>query len=80
MNSFAFSQDWPQWRGPNRDGVLPAFSSPSGWPAGLKLKWKNTIGSGHSSPIVANGKVYLFSRHDENETVSCVALDSGKLI
>jgi outer membrane protein assembly factor BamB len=80
MNSFIFSQDWPQWRGPNRDGVLPSFSSPLSWPAALKLKWKNTVGSGHSSPIVANGKAYLFSRQGENETISCFALDSGKLI
>lgn len=79
-NSLVFSQDWPQWRGPNRDGVLTPSSSPKSWPASLKFKWKNTVGAGHSSPIVVNGKVYVFSRQGENETVSCFNLDSGQLI
>jgi hypothetical protein len=38
-----WAQDWPQWRGPNRDGVTH-FSEPKAWPEKLTTKWKVTIG------------------------------------
>jgi outer membrane protein assembly factor BamB len=76
----ATAQDWPQWRGPNRDGMVAAISIPQIWPSSLKLKWKAEVGAGHSSPVVAKGKVYLFSRQDNNEVVSCFSLDAGKLL
>ena len=34
---------WPQWRGPNRDGVVPAASVPAAWPKAPTLQWKQTI-------------------------------------
>lgn len=50
--------DWPQFLGPNRDGVssevVPAWTGP------LKTVWKQPAGDGHSSPVVADGTVYLF--------------------
>src|SRR5213595_2426410 len=46
------AQNWLQWRGPNRDGVITAFSEPKTWPETLKLKWKIPVGIGHSSPVV----------------------------
>ncbi len=76
----SFAQDWNQWRGPNRDGVVPAFSEPKAWPESLKSKWKVTVGIGHSSPVVVGGKVYLHSRQDEQEVVSCFDLNTGKLL
>ena len=51
------AQDWPQWRGPNRDGIAVSFSEPKAWPEKLKLKWKVNVGEGHSSPVVAGGKI-----------------------
>ena len=38
MNSY--SQDWPQWRGLNRDCKVTGFKAPSSWPAELKQEWK----------------------------------------
>ena len=53
-------QDWPQWNGPNRDGVL-AGTAP--WKAipkeGLKLLWQNPIGMGYSGPVSAQGRVVV---------------------
>jgi outer membrane protein assembly factor BamB len=74
------AQDWTQWRGPNRDGSVSAFTAPAAWPERLKLKWKTPVGSGYSSPLVAQGKIYLHSRQDEQEVVSCLDLNTGKVI
>ena len=76
----SLAQDWPQWRGPNRNGVLTSFSEPRVWPEKLKPIWKTTVGAGHSSPIVAAGRIYLHSRQDEEEIVSCLDLSTGRLV
>ncbi len=76
----SLAQDWPQWRGPHRDGVLTGFSEPRVWPEKLKPLWKVVVGVGHSSPVVAGGSVYLHSRQEEQEIVSCLDLSSGRLI
>jgi outer membrane protein assembly factor BamB len=64
----AGAQDWPQWRGPNRDGVCPeATALAETWPAsGLQRLWvsENIPGGpagGFSSPVVAGGRVYLYA-------------------
>jgi len=43
-----FSEEWPQWRGPMRDGSLPSYHEPKVWPEKLTKKWTITIGKGHS--------------------------------
>src|SRR5438105_4318266 len=79
-SALAFSDDWPQWRGPHRDGVIPSSSSPSVWPERLKLRWKIKVGEGHASPIFANGKVYVFSRQQGKEVSSSVDPDNGRIL
>ncbi len=69
---------WPQWRGPHRDGVVPKGSVPAAWPAKATLKWKQAVGEGYSSPIVADGRVYVHSRKDPEEIVTALDLASGK--
>jgi outer membrane protein assembly factor BamB len=76
----ALAQDWPQWRGPNRDGVAAGFRAPQAWPAELKLKWKVTVGEGHSSPVVAGKRVFIFTRQGEKETLTALDLESGKVV
>jgi len=78
LTSTCFAQDWNQWRGPNRDAVVASFSAPGTWPDKLKPLWKVQVGIGHSSPVVAGKRVYVHTRKDENEVVSCFDLDSGK--
>jgi outer membrane protein assembly factor BamB len=75
-----FAQDWPQWRGPNRDGVADARLLPAKWPSELVKKWQVQVGAGHSSPVAAGKRVYLHSRQGEQEVVSSYDLTSGKLI
>ncbi len=72
------AKDWPQWRGPNRDGNVPDFIVPSVWPKTLKEEWKVTVGVGHSSPLVVDGKVYLHARQGEEEVLQCLDSRTGK--
>ncbi len=72
--------DWPQWRGPNRDAVVSDASIPSTWPKALKEEWRVTVGVGHSSPVLSNGRLYVFARQGEEEVLLCLDAGSGKQI
>ncbi|MGH9904872.1 MAG: PQQ-binding-like beta-propeller repeat protein [Pyrinomonadaceae bacterium] len=76
----AGATDWPQWRGPNRDGLVRDVSLPQTWPKELKQEWKVTVGEGHSSPVVANGKIYVFARQGDDEVLFCLDAASGNEI
>src|SRR3954452_6721823 len=54
------ADDWPQWRGPNREGVFQETGLLESFPVGgLKVRWRAPVGWGYSSPVVAQGRVYL---------------------
>lgn len=74
----AAAQEWPQWRGPNRDATVSDGSIPQTWPKTLKEEWKVPIGVGHSSPVVASGKIYVFARQGEEEVLLCLDAITGK--
>jgi hypothetical protein len=79
------AEDWPQWRGPNRDGVwneagiLESFP-----PGGLSISWRVPVGRGWSSPVVAQGRVYVtdvqLARPAARERVLCFEEATGKLL
>jgi outer membrane protein assembly factor BamB len=71
-------QDWPQWRGPNRDGSLPPSGAPQSWPEKLKPVWKVRVGEGHSSPVVSGNRVFQFARVGGDEVVYAFDVASGK--
>lgn len=75
-----FAQDWTQWRGPARDGVVPAANTPASWPASLRRAWRVEIGEGYSSPVVSRGKVFLHARRDPSEVVVAINLADGKIL
>jgi len=74
----AAAQEWPQWRGPARDGTVPGFVAPKAWPAVLPKAWQVAAGAGHASPIVAGGRAYLFTREGEEEVLAAYDLPSGR--
>jgi outer membrane protein assembly factor BamB len=78
LSSTASAQDWSQWRGANRDGRVAEVSIPQTWPKTLKEEWKVPVGTGHSSPVVANGKVYVFTRQGEEEILRSLDAVTGK--
>src|SRR2546428_9672264 len=75
--SCALAQDWPQWRGPNRDAKA-AFAPPKIWPKELTQKWKVTVGEGVATPALVGDKLYVFCRQDGNEIIRCLNPADGK--
>ncbi|HKY30900.1 MAG TPA: PQQ-binding-like beta-propeller repeat protein [Candidatus Polarisedimenticolia bacterium] len=69
--------DWPQWRGPRRDGSAPSLSVPASWPAELSRKWSVDIGEGHAGPVVASGRIIVHVRENDREVVRALALEDG---
>ena len=72
--------DWPQWRGPARDGLIAGLAPRTSWPESLKPAWKLTVGVGHSSPVVVGDRVFQFSRIGDDEIVQALDLASGKSV
>lgn len=57
------AEDWPQWLGPQRDGVWRETGIVDAFPTGgPKVLWRTKISSGYTGPAIANGKVYLMDR------------------
>src|SRR5579862_6644817 len=81
--SFASASDWPQWRGPNRDGISHETGFRKQWPEkGPPLVWRASgIGRGYSTPAIAGDRLYLMgSDGTENEFVEALSLKDGKKI
>lgn len=74
----ALAQDWPQWRGPNRDGVTSRFETPAAWPEKLRKVWSLEVGEGHASPVIVGESAYCFSRQGESEIIRRVELATGR--
>jgi len=74
----AFAQDWPQWRGANRDGKATGFTAPQKWPTALAQKWKVTVGSGDATPALVGDKLYVFARQGDDEVTRCLNAADGK--
>lgn len=72
--------DWPQFRGPNRDGVVASFTEPKAWPDKLTQAWKVSVGEGHASPILIGGRVYMFARQGTNEVMQALDAATGKTL
>jgi len=74
----ALAQDWPQWRGANRDGSVTGFTAPQTWPKQLAQKWKVTVGTGDATPALVGEKLYVFARQGEEEVILCLNAADGK--
>ena len=77
----AQAADWPNWRGPNHNGI----SNETGWSAtwlkdGPKLLWKKSIGTGFCSIAVSNGRAYTMGNINDNDILYCFEADTGKQI
>src|SRR5688500_236902 len=78
------THDWPQWRGPNRDGVSEETGLLKEWPAGgPKLLWTfDTAGLGYSSYAIVGDTLYTMGGEDEangnQEFVLAIDVTTGK--
>jgi outer membrane protein assembly factor BamB len=80
--SSAIRGDWPQWRGPNRDGISTDRGLLRDWTAHLpKLLWTaEGMGSGFASVAVSGGRVYTTGGAADGEIVTCVHADDGRVL
>jgi outer membrane protein assembly factor BamB len=69
--------NWPQWRGPSRTGVLTIDEAPALWPPELEKGWSVEVGEGYSSPVSGDGRVFVHARRDPDEVVSAIDLATG---
>lgn len=74
------AQDWPQFRGVNRDSRVTGFKAPATWPAELNQEWKVLVGTGDATPALVNKKIYLNTRQGDNEVVMCLDAATGREI
>ena len=80
LATVALAQDWPQWRGPARDGQIVGFKEPSAWPQALTKRWNTDVGAGYATPLVVGNRIYIFSRQGENEVMSALDAASAKVL
>src|SRR5258708_14526269 len=77
--------DWPQFRGPNRDGNWDETGILESFPRdGLKICWRHPVGGGFSSPVVAQGRVFVFdvelTKPTARERLHCFEEKTGKVL
>lgn len=71
--------DWPQWRGPQRNGISSETEIQIDWPAdGPPIPWKANVGTGFSSVVISSGKAFTIGNRDNTDTVYCLDADSGE--
>jgi outer membrane protein assembly factor BamB len=75
------ADDWPQWRGPNRDGVSTATGLLTAWPPdGPRKLWEAPTGEGFSSMAVHQGRVYSMAQDGEQEAIICWDANDGRVL
>jgi outer membrane protein assembly factor BamB len=82
-SSSVFAADWPQWRGPDRNGISKETGLLAEWPKdGPKLLWQvNDIDYGYSTPSVVGDRLYLMSnKGDSDEFVRALSAKDGKVL
>ncbi len=75
----AQTNDWPQWRGPNRDGISSETDILKSWPEnGPNVVWRIAVGYGYSSIAISNGKLYTMWSEGDDEVLFCLIASTGK--
>lgn len=76
----ATANDWPQWRGPNRDGHSPETGLLQSWPpSGPPVVWKSTnLGSGYSTVTISNNRIFTLGADRNTEYVIALDVATGR--
>ncbi|HEV3257346.1 MAG TPA: PQQ-binding-like beta-propeller repeat protein [Gemmataceae bacterium] len=72
--SLAAAADWPQWLGPDRNGASKEVVAP--WKKVPRVLWRHRVGEGHSSPVVAGGRVVLHTKVKDKSEEELTAYDA----
>jgi outer membrane protein assembly factor BamB len=70
--------DWPRFRGPNGSGISAARNLPVEFGPNTNLAWKTSVPAGISSPVIANGRVFLTGFDGDRLLTRCLDLKSGR--
>jgi outer membrane protein assembly factor BamB len=70
--------EWPQWRGPTRDGAVSGSAPTRPWLAAPIKLWERTVGGGYSGPVVVADRIWVHSRSRAQEVVTCLTLREGE--
>jgi len=77
----AVTTGWPNWRGPEHNGVSTEKGWLTTWPTnGPTQLWKVEVGPGHADPAVLNGRVYIMGRVSTQDVVFCLNADTGVIV
>ncbi|HUY89963.1 MAG TPA: PQQ-binding-like beta-propeller repeat protein [Pirellulales bacterium] len=79
----AAADEWPQFRGPDGQGHAPNANPPTQWSEEQNVAWKTALpGSGHSSPVIGGGLIWLTYALDQGKSLGVAAVDvkSGKIV
>ncbi len=73
------ADDWPQWRGPERNGISAESGWLAGWPEGgaPRVAWRAQVGKGHSAISVVGQRAYTAGWDGEKDTVFCLDAATG---
>lgn len=75
-----FSNDWPNWRGPNSNGVSNSFELPIRWSTDDNVRWKVALAEpGNSTPVVWGEKIFLTEAVGTERSLACYSLVDGTL-
>ena len=78
LASYLPAADWPQWRGPNRNGISLEMVS-AAWPVeGPGVLWRASVGTGFSSISISRGRVYTMGNTNNEDTVWCFDAKTGE--
>ena len=84
ISSTVEDEDWPDWRGLQRDGTCTEEGIMKEFPSGsLPVKWSTSVNSGYSGPSIEGGRVYLtdrLTRPEPLERVLCFDAENGDAI
>ena len=75
----ANAADWPNFRGPNHNGISSETDWQSKWPAeGPSALWKVNVGTGFSTVTVAQGRAYTLGNLKDTDTIYCFDTETGR--
>ena len=76
----AAADDWPNFRGPNHDGISPETGFVKAWNSPIPLLWEREVGDAFSSFACVGDKVYTCGAENEQQVVFCLKADNGDVV
>ncbi len=74
------ADNWPQWRGPNNDGVSTAKNTPTTWNDSTNIIWKVKLpGMGGATPIIWEDRIFVLSEDGKDIVLLCISTEGKEL-